>query len=250
VRDDGRLGRWVTYAIAASLVMLAGGGAWLAWQRSAPSAQNFATAVGGMQAVRLADGTQVELNTNTRLHADVNGLARTVMLESGEAYFDVVHDAKRPFTVYAGNRRITDIGTKFSVFRDGDDVRVTVREGKVRVDVLREPGTPVVAEAGHVVVTKGRETLVVTKPGEDITNELSWRQGLLVFNQQTLADAADQFNRYNERQILVEGPARKIRIGGSFKADNVDVFVLLLHRGFGLSVNEQGDRIIVSRQGN
>jgi ferric-dicitrate binding protein FerR (iron transport regulator) len=48
----------------------------------------------------------------------------------------------------------------------------------------------------------------------------------------------------------VEGPARKIRIGGSFKADNVDVFVLLLHRGFGLSVNEQGDRIIVSRQGN
>ena len=92
-----------------------------------------------MQAVRLADGTQVELNTNTRLHADVNGLSRTVMLDSGEAYFDVVHDAKRPFTVYAGNRRITDIGTKFSVFRDGDDVRVTVREGKVRVDVLHEP---------------------------------------------------------------------------------------------------------------
>jgi ferric-dicitrate binding protein FerR (iron transport regulator) len=45
----------------------------------------------------------------------------------------------------------------------------------------------------------------------------------------------------------VEGPARKIRIGGSFKADNVDVFVLLLHRGFGLSVNEQGGTIVVSR---
>ena len=250
VRDDGRHGRWVKYAVAASLVVLVGGGVWLAWQRSGPSGQNFATAVGRMQAVRLADGTQVELNTNTRLHADVNGLSRTVMLDSGEAYFDVVHDAKRPFTVYAGNRRITDIGTKFSVFRDGDDVRVTVREGKVRVDVLREPDASVVAESGHVVVTKGRETLVVTKPGGDITNDLSWRQGLLVFNQQTLAEAADQFNRYNERQILVEGPARKIRIGGSFKADNVDVFVLLLHRGFGLAVNEQGDRIIVSRQGN
>ena len=56
-----------------------------------------------------------------------------IELASGEAYFDVVHDASRPFTVYAGNRRITDIGTKFSVFRNGDDVRVTVREGRVRV---------------------------------------------------------------------------------------------------------------------
>jgi transmembrane sensor len=70
---------------------------------------------------------------------------------------------------------------------------------------------------------------------------------MLVFNQQTLADAADQFNRYNTRKIVVEGAARHIRIGGSFKAQNVDVFVLLLHRGFGLSVDDQGERVVVSR---
>jgi transmembrane sensor len=240
--------RWrLSLAVAAVLTLLAGGSAWLAWRPSAPSGQNFATSVGRLQAVRLADGTQVELNTNTRLHADVTDARRTVMLDSGEAYFDVVHDAKRPFTVYAGNRRITDIGTKFSVFRNGDDVRVTVREGKVRVEILDQMGKPVVADAGHVVMTKGGETLIIEKTGSDIADDLSWRSGVLVFNQQTLAEAADQFNRYNERQILVEGPARRIRIGGSFKADNVDVFVLLLHRGFGLSVNEQGGTIMVSR---
>jgi transmembrane sensor len=231
-------------AIAASIALLLGAGAY--FTRRAPAGQNYATDIGRMQAVRLADGTQVELNTNTRLHADVTGASRTVRLDAGEAYFDVVHDASRPFTVYAGNRRITDIGTKFSVFRNGDDVRVTVREGRVRVEVLDETGAPVVAEAGHVVVTKGGETLVMTKPDRDIDDGLSWRSGMLTFNQQTLAEAAEQFNRYNERQIFVEGPARKIRIGGSFKADNVDVFVLLLHRGFGLSVNEQGDKIVVS----
>jgi transmembrane sensor len=228
-------------AIAAGALLL-GVGAY--FTRHTPSGQDYATTIGKIQAVRLADGTQVELNTNTRLHADVTG--RTVRLDSGEAYFDVVHDASRPFTVYAGNRRITDIGTKFSVFREGDDVRVTVREGKVRVEVLDETGVPVVAQAGHAVVTKGGETLVLTKPDRDIDQDLGWRSGMLIFNQQTLAEAAEQFNRYNERQIFVEGPARKIRIGGSFKADNVDVFVLLLHRGFGLSVNEQGDRIVVS----
>jgi transmembrane sensor len=126
---------------------------------------------------------------------------------------------------------------------------VTVREGRVKVEILGQlaGSAPVVADGGHEVVTKGSETLLLAKPDTDIANDLSWRSGMLVFDQQTLAEAAEQFNRYNERQILVEGNARKIRIGGSFKADNVEVFVLLLHRGFGLSVSDQGDRIVVSR---
>src|SRR5437879_5428946 len=136
VRGQGGLlfRRLALSAIAASALL----GVSAYFTRPTPSGQDYATTIGKMEAVRLADGTQVELNTNTRLHADVTG--RTVRLDSGEAYFDVVHDASRPFTVYAGNRRITDIGTKFSVFRNGDDVRVTVREGKVRVEVLDETG--------------------------------------------------------------------------------------------------------------
>jgi transmembrane sensor len=233
-------------AIAACLVLMVGGGALLAWRMTAAE-QVFATGIGGIQAVRLADGSRMELNTSTKVHADVTAARRTVTLESGEAYFDVVHDARRPFTVYAGNRRITDLGTKFSVYRNGDDVRVLVREGRVQVDILDKPevNAPVVAQAGHAVITKGGETLVMAK--SDIAADLSWRSGMLVFNQQTLGEAAEQFNRYNLRKLVVEGDARKIRIGGSFKADNVDVFVLLLHRGFGLSVNDQGKRITVSR---
>jgi transmembrane sensor len=237
--------------VAAGLVLMLAGGAWYFWPdvRSAADTRSYATVIGQKQEVRLSDGTRLELNTNTRVHASVTATRRTVTLDEGEAYFDVVHDASRPFTVYAGNRRITDLGTKFSVFRNGDDVRVTVREGRVKVEILGQltGGAPVTTEAGHQLVTKGNETLLLTKPDADIANELSWRSGMLVFDQQTLAEAAEQFNRYNSRQIFVEGSARKIRIGGSFKADNVDVFVLLLHRGFGLSVSNQGDRILVSR---
>jgi transmembrane sensor len=247
VSDPDRAFRWGTsIAVAAGLLLLLGGGAWFLGRR--PEVQSYATAVGKMQEVRLSDGTRLELNTNTRMHASVTATRRTVTLDAGEAYFDVVHDASRPFVVYAGNRRITDLGTKFSVFRNGDDVRVTVREGRVKVEIIGPlaQGVPVVADGGHEVVTKAGETLVLTKPAADIVNELSWRDGMLIFNQQTLAEAAEQFNRYNARQIFVEGNARRIRIGGSFKADNLDVFVLLLHRGFGLSVSDQGDRIVVS----
>ena len=249
LRVSGRASMAVPALVAAGLVLMLAGGAWHFWPALRPTVdtRSYATAIGQKQEVRLSDGTRLELNTNTRMRASVTATVRTVTLDEGEAYFDVVHDAARPFVVFAGNRRITDLGTKFSVFRYGDDVRVTVREGRVKVEILGQASQPVVTDGGHEVVTKGGETLVLTKPDADIANDLSWRSGVLVFKEQTLAEAADQFNRYNTRQILVEGNARKIRIGGSFKADNVDVFVLLLHRGFGLSVNEQGDRIVVSR---
>lgn len=248
-RRQARFWNWpAATAIAASLVLLLAGAAWFSFRQASPAGQDYATGVGERQAVRLADGTQIELNTNTRLHAEVTETGRTVTLETGEAYFDVVHDANRPFTVNAGTRRIIDLGTKFSVFRNGDDVRVLVTEGRVRVEQVGQPlAAPLVAQAGREVISKGSETLSAAKPDGDISNDLSWRRGVLVFNQQTLAEVAEQFNRYNRRHIEVEGSARKIRIGGSFKADNLDVFVTLLHRGFGLSVNQQGDRILVSR---
>jgi transmembrane sensor len=238
--------------LAAAVVLLAlmAGGVFHFLNRPPPSsAQIYVTGIGANRQVRLADGSHMELNTDTRVHAEVTSTARTVTLDSGEAYFDVVHDATRPFVVYAGNRRITDLGTRFSVYRKGDDVRVTVQEGRVRVDLLDGPAvaSPVVAEAGHAVIARGAETLLISKSPGDIANDLSWRGGMLVFNQQTLAEAAEQFNRYNRRRIVVEGGARKIRIGGSFRKDNVAGFAALLHQGFGLTVSRRGDDIIVSR---
>jgi transmembrane sensor len=233
---------------AIALVLLYGGRTYLT--PSQPNGQTYATDLGQMQTYRLADGTRMELNTNTRVHADVTATKqRIVTLESGEAYFDVAHNDQHPFMVYAANRRITDLGTKFSVFLNGDNVRVLIRQGRVRVDM--QPGSagpgPIVTEAGHMVIAQGQETLVLVKPDREIANDLSWRSGMLVFDQRPLAEVAEEFNRYNAKHIVVEGSARKIHIGGSFKADNVDVFVLLLHQGFGLSVNDQGDRIVVTR---
>jgi transmembrane sensor len=246
VPRSGTVRRLVLLA-AATVVIFFGSSAYLSWRQQ--SEHSYATLVGRMRTVQLADGTRMELNTNTHVRTDVTAKLRVVTLESGEAYFDVIHDASHPFIVYAGNWRITDLGTKFSVFLDGDDVRVLVREGRVRMEPVRGAASsrPTVAQAGYAVLARGLETLVLSKPDADIASDLSWRGGVLEFEHQPLADVAAQFNRYNAKQIQVEGSARKIPIGGSFKADNVDVFVQLLHRGFGLSVNDQGDRVVISR---
>ncbi len=98
---------------AAALALLVGVGTAALVFTSSPRETAYATGVGGREVVALSDGSKIELNTNTSLRVRLSKRERSVILEKGEAFFQVKHDANRPFTVLAGNRRITDIGTKF-----------------------------------------------------------------------------------------------------------------------------------------
>lgn len=208
----------------------------------------YSTDVGGHETVPLRDGTRVELNTDTRLRADINEEHRDVWLDRGEAYFEVAHDASRPFVVHAGQRKVTVLGTKFLVRRVGQGVEVAVVEGKVRVDPVRqERAKPAVLTRGELAVAKGEATLVAVRSVEKVENELSWREGMLVFDRSTLADAVAEFNRYNRKKLVIDGEAAAdVRIGGSFEADNIDAFGRLLEQAFGLSVDDRGGEIVIS----
>jgi transmembrane sensor len=240
----GRRGFGPGFAIAASLAL----GAIIVWQLGLLERHTYTTAVGARSEVPLADGTKIELNTDTRLRAEVNANSRTVWLENGEAYFDVAHDATRPFVVHGGTRDITVLGTKFSVRREGDRVEVVVVEGRVRVDDLSaSPDSTMVITRGDIAVSQG-VVLKVTHSEEHAVDELSWRRGMLTFNEMTLVDAAAEFNRYNHKQLVVVDPrAAGVHIGGSFDATNVEAFVRLLRQGFGLTVEEEGNVIRISR---
>ncbi len=232
-------------AAAFTLFIAFGGGALYFYTTSADS---YATEVGQIQTVRLSDGSRIEMNTDTHLTTKLTNAVRTVKLDRGEAFFDVVHDAHRPFVVLAGNRRITDIGTKFTVRREGDNVDVTVMEGRVRVEALGSSNVvAVIGNANDMLVSKRDGTLVAKTRAEEVQNATSWRRGLLVFNQATLADAAQEFNRYNHKKLVVVGMARNIPIGGAFRANNLDAFAALIKTGFRLKLEEKDETIIVSK---
>jgi transmembrane sensor len=232
--------------LAASLVAMIGAGVWLAHDAAG---RIYATDVGGHEVAPLPDGTRVELNTDTRLRAAVTRDHREVWLDRGEAYFEVAHDKAHPFTIYAGKRKVTVLGTKFSVRRTGDEVQVTVVEGKVRVDPVDapKPTPPAVLTPGQIAIAKGAATLVTPKTVAAAQSELSWRQGMLVFDQYTVERAAEEFNRYNRRKIIVTSPeAAAIRIGGTFETDNVDGFVELLQQGYGLKIEKTDDAVKIT----
>ena len=242
--------KWPALAAASILLLVAGTSFMVLRHHWATQEVFYATQAGERPTLQLVDGTKIQLDANSRLRATISDAHREVTLEKGEAYFDVTHEADRPFVVVAGRHRISDLGTKFSVLKDGDDIRVVVTEGRVQIDNIDtlSPAKPIFADGGHVVVAKADEMLLTTINPQDLSDDLGWREGRLIFNQVTLAEAAKNFNRYNSEQLVVTGEARNIRIGGSFRADNMDVFVALIRTPLGLNVENRGETVILSKK--
>ena len=244
---------WKPVAVAASLLlvlttfMLRGPGLPFDGAEQV-QAVRFETAVGGRQLVALADGSRVELNTDTLMKAAVGDRQRKVWLERGEAFFEVARNAGREFVVYAGPRTVRVLGTKFSVRRDGTDLVVVVVEGRVRLDEGSggsERSTTL--NGGQVALAGPRSTTVSTASAQDTQQWLAWRDGLLQFDGITLAEAAKEFNRYNRKQLVIQGAAAaRVRIGGSFDARNVEGFARLLENAYGLKVRSGSGTILVS----
>ena len=185
------------------------------------------------------------MNTATRLRTVVDASTRQVWLERGEAYFDVAHDRARPFVIQAGTRRITVLGTRFSVRLDGAGMRVLVEEGRVRV---AEGGKEVVLAANAAAELSRGRIMLSKKSVAQVRSQLGWREGRLTFDQMSLGQAAAEFNRYNARKLVIDDPAvAAMGIGGSFAPTNVDGFTRLLEQGFGLRVERSGDQIKISR---
>lgn len=234
---------------AAAVLLTVAAGFFIATQGYKWAPGFYETEIGARQIVALADGSRVELNTDTELRATVDDTRRVVRLYQGEAFFDVARDPGRPFIVHAGDRRVVVLGTQFAVRRHDGGVRVTVAEGRVRVEREKPqaPTRPVVAERGETVIAKAEIETVIPPAPERIERALAWRQGYVMFEKSTLAEAAAEFNRYNIRKLVVEDSAAgATRISGRFDANNLDAFVRLLQRAYGLQIQQDGDRLRIS----
>ena len=205
------------------------------------------TPVGGRERLALADGSTIELHTATLIRSAVSRCRRDVWLDEGEAFFSVAHSTV-PFIVHAGSRTVTVLGTKFAVRRDGDRVRVAVVEGKVRISDanISEPSSQEIITRGQLLQAEGSATLVVREAAARVERSLAWRDGLLRFDRTPLSEAAREFNRYNERRLVVDGSAAAIPIGGSFRTSNAEAFARLLHEAYGLHVEYLPQEIKIS----
>ncbi|HYM34086.1 MAG TPA: FecR domain-containing protein, partial [Steroidobacteraceae bacterium] len=222
----------------------------IAENRSVPQGHEYATQVGGHEILKLDDGSQIELNTDTLLRTNMTSHTRTVWLDNGEAYFQVRHDPTRPFVVFAAGHRITDIGTNFRVRSEAKRIEVALIEGRVRFEstatgVQRHSA---LMTSGDLVVATSDSMSVTRMPMQQLANQLGWRNGLLVFKHTTLEDAVNEFNRYNREKLLIADPVvARLTIYGTFRTSNLHQFIEVAQAVFGLRVETRGNTTVISR---
>jgi transmembrane sensor len=198
------------------------------------TAERYQTAKGEQTAIDLADGSRIELNTDSDLRVARLFGSRTVWLERGEAWFDVKHDAERPFEVVVGNGRIRDVGTRFNVINDLGSTAVEVTEGEVALYPDGGPEQSVKAGQQSGFDAEGRLRPVTAG---DANAAGSWRQGLLIFRRQTLPEVLRQLARYHRIEFdLPDAKLHTLKVSGRFSTSDLDESLNTLANGLGVKV--------------
>lgn len=237
--------RPAAFRIAAGILVLIAGTTAV---RDVASSRTYSTGLGEHRTVTLSDGTRVELNTNTLIREGNTEKSRIVFLEQGEAYFDVRHNASKPFIVKLGQHSVTDIGTKFFIRCDVRKLAIGVTEGRVELTAANDGSKKrIFLDAGKLaVVTSGRIS-VQTQAAQTLAEELAWRDGMLVFNHTTLTEAAAEFNRYNEEKLVIADPrAANLLIGGTFRQSDVRQFARVARAILGIHIKDKPSEQVIS----
>lgn len=210
------------------------------------------TAIGEHRRIVLPDESVVTLNTNSAAVVDYTVDERQVRLVRGEAHFSIAPAASRPFSVVTGFGTVRAVGTAFNVYLKNEIVEVTVTEGVVEVlpDAADPPGGAAVAaeRAAPEKVHEGqrieyRETIrtVSRIDPSELARRLAWQDGMLDFQDDTLAEVIAEAGRYFETRITIEDPAiNELQVTGYLRAGDVDTLLELI---------DSDDRITVRRVG-
>ncbi|WP_241666041.1 FecR family protein [Pseudomonas canadensis] len=191
--------KWSILA-AACVCIVALGATWLSkpdWRA------DFHTGTGETRVVQLDDGSQLTLAAQSAVNVDYRGDTRRVTLLSGEALFDVVHDASRPFQVDVDTVVVRVLGTSFDVARNAAGVRVDVREGAVGVN---SNGTPYRLAAGQRLWLDANSRIAnhsAVAPDEVAT----WVSGQQYFENATVLEVVEQLRRYQHGWIVIGNEA-------------------------------------------
>ncbi|MCB2073410.1 MAG: FecR domain-containing protein [Novosphingobium sp.] len=218
--------RWAGAAIAATLAAI------LALPQFLPPSPVIYETTSASRMVALEDGSSVMLAPHSRL--EVKGERQERMALNGGAWFDIRHDPSRPLAIRAGGVEISDIGTRFDVQAAGEQVRVEVAQGEVKVssEALAQP----------IRLTQGRGLSYDAKVGTALVSTVrpdaigEWRTGRLTYDSAPLALVAEDLSRYAGIKVTVADDLRNRQFSGTLVIDNGEAALRDLSRLMGIDL--------------
>jgi transmembrane sensor len=227
---------------------------------------DYASEIGEIRIIPLEDGSRITLNTDSRVSVEYREHSRLVRLVRGEAYFEVAKNPERPFIVSGPAAQARAVGTAYSVrLGDEDHMQVRVTSGRVAVEPPPSAWTeslrlsPIADNGAYLDANqqadvrvvrdgpfKGQVQVSIRDSTPDIfERELMWREGLLSFEGETLAEALDEFSRYSRQKVVLQGAVARERVSGLFSATDPAGFAKAIAIGLKLKLKKENDTIIL-----
>jgi transmembrane sensor len=233
---------------AAGLAAAAGIAGVVLWGAGEDS--EYATNVGETKIIALSDGSIVNLNSNTKVAVAFSRDLRKIDLLRGEALFNVAKDKERPFVVLAGDTQVRAVGTSFAVrlqmerptevlVQEGV-VEVTRRSAKMAAPVRAKADTKTIVPVNAAIAT---EEVTYTQ----IARKLAWQYGQIAFDNQTLADAAEEFARYSSTRIVVDPAVAEQTVTGAFASNDPVGFAKAATAALDLHMEVKAGEVRISR---
>lgn len=201
---------------------------------------------GGQYRVKLADGTMVFLNAASRLTypANFEGKSKREVSLEGEGYFDVHHDADKPFLIKSDQQTIEVKGTQFvvSTYNDEPIVRTTLISGSVDIktkksNVLLKPNQQSILQAGNMVVKS-----------VDVTEALAWTKGEFVFNEEKLEEIMRKISRWYDVEVIFQNDEMKTEayVGIVSRFEDIDKVLKKLEQIGSAQFSRKGNTIRIN----
>lgn len=245
-----RFGRTLTpvwgWAAAAMAIVTLPAAAWQMYgaskHGSVPSGQVYRTNAAQRLTATLEDGSRLTLNVGSQVRVVFDDGERRLILDKGQALFEVAKDRLRPFLVVAGSRVVTAHGTMFDVRREPTAIQIALIEGKVSVSSDAQPGSAVAMVPDDVLVATNGALSLSHVPGRALALA-GWQDGNLIFVDQTLGEAVAEMNRYGAQRLEVaDADTAALRISGSFRIGQLQPFLDALELGFPVTVTRLSAR--------
>lgn len=243
---------WARPALAlgtlAAVAVLAAGG-WYRWDQTPGYTLQAGTGPGQTRDIALPDGTLISLNRDSQLQVHYYPRRREVVLDHGEAFFQVAPGADRPFTVEAGASQVKVVGTAFNVRTGPPSLVVKVLEGKVQLmpDRHRADGAVLLLGAGSgmaVDTSTGQRHVLAAEP--DTVGD--WRTGQLRFSGTPLSEVAQELSRYLGAPVTLQEPGLgQLPVSGLLATAAPERFLRALPGVIPVRVTRQGGGWLIQR---
>lgn len=180
---------------------------------------------GAKSKITFPDGSVVWLNAGSKVKYDSNFAkeSRNVHL-SGEGYFEVSKNKELPFVVNTGKLTVNVLGTKFNLksYEEDSEVKVTLKEGAVKVGDFPTDAAPVVLEPNQRFTFK-KADLTMSVDSVDASHIENWRNGAMTFEKVSLEDITKELKRQYDIPVRIENESLKKIVYYSDFQENVTV---------------------------